>query len=100
MLSYLITVCFYRLFLLIITSCTLAGPFLPLWGKPQGFGVPTGQAARDTPAPRVQGAKAMAAMPLPALEGSPHRLAPAHFDPLGARCIAPQPTPDPAHALC
>jgi len=95
MLSYLITICFYRLFLLIITSCALAGPFLPLWGKPQGFGVPTGQAAHDTPAPRVQGAAAIAAMPLAALAGAHQRLAAARYHTLGALGIGSQPAEDP-----
>jgi hypothetical protein len=85
----------YRLCILITTSCTLAGPFLPLWGKPQGFGVPTGQAAHDTPAPRVQGAEAMAAIPLAALEGAHQRLAAARYHTLGALGIGSQPAEDP-----
>src|SRR6516162_413356 len=47
---------------------TWPGPFLPLWGKPQGFGFPTGRAAHDKPAPRFQGAEARAEIPLVALE--------------------------------
>ena len=73
MLSSPITLCFYELLLLITTSRKLAGPFLTLWGQPQGFGFPTGRAVDDKPAPRFQGAEAMTDIPLIALEGA-HQL--------------------------
>ncbi len=70
MISYTLIICLYRRFLLITTSCTLAGPFLTLWGEPQGFGFPTGRAANDQPAPRCPGVEAMTDIPLIPQEGA------------------------------
>jgi hypothetical protein len=90
-----INICFYIPFFLITTSCTLAGPFLTLWGKPQGFSFPTGRAANDKPAPRFQGAEAMADIPLVALEGAHQLLVATRDYTPGALGIGSQPAEDP-----
>src|SRR2546421_11103526 len=95
MLSYLTTICSYKLSLLITTSCNLVGPFLPVWGQPQGFGVPTGRAANDQPAPRFQGAEAMTDIPLVALESAHQLLVAARNHTPGTLGIGRQPTEDP-----
>src|SRR5438132_11125632 len=87
--------CFYLPFFLITTSGTLAGPFLTLWGKPQGFSFPTGRAAHDKPAPRCQGAAAMADLPLVALEGAHQRLVATRAYTPGALGIGSPPAEDP-----
>jgi hypothetical protein len=99
MLSYLTTICFYRRSLLITTSCNLAGPFLPLWGKPQGFGFPTGRATNDKPAPRFQGAEARAEIPLVALESTHQLLVAARNHTPGALGIGSQPVEAPCLEL-
>jgi hypothetical protein len=95
MLSSPITLCFYKLLLLITTSCKLAGPFLTLWGKPQGFGFPTGRAVNDKPALRFQGAAAMTDIPLIALEGAHQLLVAARDHTPGALGIDSHPAEDP-----
>src|SRR5215470_3668920 len=95
MLSYLTTICFYMLSLFITTSCNLVDPLLPLWGKPQRCGVPTGRAANDPPAPRCQGAKAMADIPLVALASAHQLLVAARNHTPGVLGIGRHPTEDP-----
>jgi hypothetical protein len=99
MLSSPITLCFYKLILLITTSCKLAGPFLTLWGKPQGFGFPTGRAVNDKPALRFQGAAAMTDMPLIALEGAHQLLVAARDHTPGALGLDSHPAEDPCLEL-
>ena len=64
------TICFYSVFLLITPSYKLGGPFLPLWGEPQGFDFPTRRAPNDHPAPRCQSPEAMTDVALVPLEGA------------------------------
>ena len=86
-----LTLCFHGLFLLITTSYKLAGPFLTLSGQHQGFGFPARRAAHDNPAPRFQGAKAMADIALIALKGADQFLVAAGDPPLRPPVIGSQP---------
>jgi len=92
--SYAITICFYRAFLLITTSCNLEGPVLTLAREPQGCGLPACRAANDHPAPRFSGAQAMADMALIALEGAHQFLVAARDPALGPLVIGSQPAQD------
>jgi endonuclease-3 len=95
MLSSPITLCFSKLLLFITTSRNLAGPLLTRWGQPQGFGLPTGRAVNDKPAPRFQGAEAMTAMPLIALEGAHQLLVAARDHTPGALGLDSHPAEEP-----
>jgi hypothetical protein len=91
MISDDITLCFHDLSILITTSCKLEGPFLTLSGQHQGFGFPARRAANDNPAPRFQGAKAMAEI---ALKGADQFLVAARDPPLRPPVIGGQPAQD------
>src|SRR5215471_14258033 len=92
--SYTITICFYRAFLLITTSCNSEGPFLTLASEPQGFGFPARRAANDNPAPRFQGAETMTDIALIALEGAHQFLVAARDPALRPLVIGAQPAQD------
>jgi len=94
MISDDITLCFYGLSLLITTFCKLEGPFLTLSGQHQGFGFPARRAAHDNPAPRFQGAKAMADIALISLKGADQFLVAARDPPLRPPVISGQPAQD------
>ena len=91
---YALTICFYRVFLLITTSCNLEGPFLTFVSEPQGFGFPTRRAVNDNPAPRFQGAETMTDIALIALEGAHQCLVAARDPALRPLVIGGQPAQD------
>jgi len=72
----------------------LEGPFLTLLGEPQGFGFPARRADQDNPAPRFQGAKAMADIALVAMKGANQCLVAARDPPLRPPVIGGQPAQD------
>lgn len=88
------TICFYRAFLLITTSCELEGPFLTLWREPQGFGFPARRATNHNPAPLFQGLQAMTDIALIALYGAHEFLVTARDPPLGPLVVGRQPAQD------
>src|SRR5262249_47279237 len=89
--SCAITVCFYRHFLLITTSCHLEGPLLTLVREPQGCGFPARRAVNDNPAPRFQGAETMTDIALIALEGAHQFLVAAREPALRPLVVGDQP---------
>ena len=91
MISDDITLCVHALSLLITTSYKLQGPLLTLSGQHQGFGFPARRAAHDHPAPRFQGAKAMADIALISLKGADQFLVAARDPPLRPLVVSGQP---------
>jgi hypothetical protein len=88
------TLCFYNTYSLITTACKLHGPFLPLRGAPQVFGLPARRTTDDQQVPCLQRAQTMADMALVTLE-SAHQLPMATRDhPLGPPVIGGHPAED------